>query len=44
MNKERIFIAVRRNDQVPYKGRSLKIMLDFAMETLKVKRAWRDIL
>jgi hypothetical protein len=34
-NKERILKAVREKDHITYKGRPIRITLDFPMETIK---------
>jgi hypothetical protein len=36
-NKERILKAIRGKDQVPYKGRPLRITPDFSPETMKAR-------
>jgi hypothetical protein len=40
-NKERILKAVREKGQVTYKGRPIRIMLDFSQETME-SRSWAD--
>jgi hypothetical protein len=42
-NKERIFKAVRGNDQVTYKGSPIRITPDFSTETMKARRSWEDV-
>ena len=44
LNKERILKAVRENGQVTYKGRHIRITLDFSEEILKVRRSWGDFI
>ena len=34
----------REKGQVTYKGRPIRITLDFSTETLKARRAWADVL
>jgi hypothetical protein len=34
---------VREKKQIPYKGKSIKITEDFSTETLKARRAWREV-
>jgi phospholipase C len=36
--------AVREKKQITYKGKPVKIISDFSMETLKARRAWSEIL
>jgi hypothetical protein len=43
-NKERILKAVREQGQVTYKGRPIRIIPDFLVETMKVRRSWTDII
>jgi hypothetical protein len=33
-----------KKGQITYKGRPIRIILDFSMETFKVDRAWKDAL
>jgi hypothetical protein len=35
--------AVRENKQITYKCKPIKITADFSTETLKARRAWREI-
>jgi hypothetical protein len=42
-NRERILKAVREK-KITYKGKPIKITADFSTETLKAKRAWREVL
>jgi hypothetical protein len=42
-NKDRILKAVREKKQITYKGKPIKITAEFSTETLKVKRAWREV-
>ena len=37
-NKERLLKAAREKDQVTYKGRPVRITLDFSVETIKARR------
>jgi hypothetical protein len=39
LNKERMLKAVREKGQVTYKGRPIRIILDFITETMKVRRS-----
>jgi hypothetical protein len=43
-NKERILKAVREKCQVTYKGRPIRITLDFSAETMKARRSWADVI
>jgi hypothetical protein len=43
-NKERILKAVREKGQVTYKGRPIRITLDFSPETMKARRSWADVI
>jgi hypothetical protein len=43
-NKERILKAVRKIEQVTYKGRPIRITPDFSPETIKVRRSWADFI
>ena len=43
-NKERILKAVREKIQVTYKGRPIRITLDFSAETVKARRYWADLI
>jgi hypothetical protein len=35
--------AVREKKQVTYKGKLIKLTVDFSTETLKARRAWGEI-
>jgi hypothetical protein len=35
--------AVREKKQITYKGKPIKIIADFSMETLKARRAWSEV-
>jgi hypothetical protein len=35
--------AVRKKKQITYKGKPIKIIADFSMETLKARRAWSEV-
>jgi hypothetical protein len=35
--------TVREKKQITYKGKPIKIIADFSIETLKARRAWRDV-
>jgi hypothetical protein len=41
-NRERISKSVREKKQITYEGKPIKIT-DFPMETLKARRAWREV-
>jgi hypothetical protein len=43
-NKERILKTVRAKCQVTYKGRAIRIIPDFSLETMKARRTWADII
>jgi hypothetical protein len=42
-NRERIRKAVREKKQIMYKGKPIKILADFSMETLKARREWSQV-
>jgi hypothetical protein len=42
-NRGRILKAVREKKQITYKGKPIKIIADFSMETLKARRAWSEV-
>jgi hypothetical protein len=42
INKDRILKAVREKVQVTYKGRPIRITVDFSPETMKSRRSWTD--
>jgi transcription antitermination factor NusG len=42
-NKERILKALREKTQITYKGKPIKIIAAFSMETLKTRRAWTEV-
>jgi hypothetical protein len=42
-NRERILKAIREKNQIMYKGKSIKIIVDFSMETSKARRAWSEV-
>jgi hypothetical protein len=44
LNKDRILKAVREKGQVTYKGRPIRITLDFSIETIKARRSWADLI
>jgi hypothetical protein len=35
--------SVREKKQITYKGKPIKIIADFSMETLKATRAWSEV-
>jgi hypothetical protein len=39
----RILKAVREKNQITYKGKPIKITVDFSTETLKARRAWNVV-
>jgi hypothetical protein len=43
-NKEGILKAVRKNGQVKYKGRLIRITPGFSTETMKARRSWADVI
>jgi hypothetical protein len=43
-NRERILKAVREKGQETYKGRPIRIILDFSPETLETRRSWEDVI
>jgi hypothetical protein len=44
LNKDRILKTVREKGQVTYKGRPIRITPDFSPETMKARRAWKDVI
>jgi hypothetical protein len=42
-NKERILKAIREKKKITYKGKPIKIIADFLMESLKARRAWSEV-
>ena len=44
MTKKKIFKATRERQQITYKEMSIRIIADFSSETLRVIRAWQNIL
>ena len=44
LSKDRILKAVREKGQVTYKGRSIRITLDFSPETMKARQSWTDVI
>jgi hypothetical protein len=42
-NRERVLKVVREKKQIAYKGKPIKITADFSTETLKARRAWKEI-
>jgi hypothetical protein len=42
-NRERILKAIRQKEQITYNGKPIKITVDFSMETLKARMAWREV-
>jgi hypothetical protein len=43
-SKERILKAAREKGQVTNKGRPIRITPDFSTETMKVRRAWSEVM
>jgi hypothetical protein len=43
-NKERILTAIRGKGQVTYKGRHIRIILDFSLESVKARRSWAVVI
>jgi hypothetical protein len=41
--RERLLKAVREKKQITYKVKPIKITADFSTETLKARRAWREV-
>jgi hypothetical protein len=41
--RERIMKTVREKKQITYKGKPIKIIADFSIETLKARRAWGEV-
>jgi hypothetical protein len=35
--------AIREKSQIIYKGKPIKIIADFSIETLKARRAWSEV-
>jgi hypothetical protein len=44
LNKDRILKAVREKGQVTYKGRPIRIIPEFSPQTMKARRAWKDVI
>jgi hypothetical protein len=44
LNKDRILKAVRKKGQLTYKGRPIRITLDFSPEIMKARRSWTDVI
>jgi hypothetical protein len=44
LNKDRILKAVRRNGQVTYKGRPIRITPDFSPEAMKARNSWDNVI
>ena len=42
-DKERILTAARERPQVPYKGKPIRLSVDFSVETLQARREQHDI-
>jgi hypothetical protein len=42
-NRERILKAVKEKTQITYKGKSIKLTVDFSTETLKARRPWNEV-
>jgi hypothetical protein len=43
--KQRMNIkSIRKKGQVTYKGRPIRIILDFSSETMKARRSWADVI
>jgi hypothetical protein len=42
-NKERILKAITEKNQITYKGKPIKITVDFSTETLKARRVWSEV-
>jgi hypothetical protein len=35
--------AIREKKQIAYKGKPIKLTVDFSMETLKARRTWCEV-
>jgi hypothetical protein len=42
--KQRILKSAKEKDQITHKGRPIRIISDFSMQTLKARRAWTDVI
>jgi hypothetical protein len=42
-NREGILKGIREKKQITYKGKPIKILADFSMETLKARQAWNEV-
>jgi hypothetical protein len=42
-NRERMLKVVREKKQITFKGKSIKITVDFSMKTIKARRAWSEV-
>jgi hypothetical protein len=43
-NKDKILKTVREKGQVTYKGRPIRITLDFSPENMKARRSWTEVI
>jgi hypothetical protein len=43
LKKERILKPVKKEGQLTYKGRPIRITPDFSPETMKARRSWTDV-
>ena len=43
-HKKQILKAAREKQQITHKGISIRITVDFSIETLQARREWQDIL
>jgi hypothetical protein len=43
-NNERILKEIREKGQATYKGRSIRIISDISLETIKARRSWADVI
>jgi hypothetical protein len=44
LNKDKILKVAREKGQVTYKGRPIRITLDFSTKTVKARRSWTDVI
>ena len=43
-DKDRLLKAARERNKITYKGKPIRLSLDFTAETLQARREWHDIL
>ena len=43
-DRDRLLKAARERNKITYKGKSIRITLDFSAEIIQARREWRDVL